>query len=94
LRSTIALAAAVLLIGAAPRAEGPRDPNVKKLGTAAERLTFHRNQFAIVTPAGTKFPVASVTLFFESPDRHWREGSYQLVIGNGRARAVLPVELK
>lgn len=37
---------------------------------------------------------ALVTLYFESPDAHWSEGSYQLVIDNGRARAVLPIELK
>jgi len=30
---------------------------------------------------------ALVTLYFQSPDTHWPEGSYQLVIDNGRARA-------
>jgi hypothetical protein len=37
---------------------------------------------------------ALVTLFFESPDQQWKEGSYRLTIDNGRTRAVLPVELK
>ena len=35
-----------------------------------------------------------VTLYFESPDGHWKEGSYRLTIDNGDARAVLPIELK
>ena len=37
---------------------------------------------------------ALLTLYFESPDQHWKEGSYRLTIDNGRAKAVLPIELK
>jgi hypothetical protein len=36
----------------------------------------------------------SVTLYFVSPEGRWREGTYHLTIDNGRARAVLPIELK
>ena len=35
-----------------------------------------------------------LTLYFESPDSQWKEGSYTLTIDNGKARADLPIELK
>jgi hypothetical protein len=34
------------------------------------------------------------TLYFQSPTAGWPSGSYQLVIDNGKARAVIPIELK
>jgi hypothetical protein len=37
---------------------------------------------------------ALLTLYFESPDPQWKEGSYTLTIDNGKAKAVLPIELK
>lgn len=46
---------------------------------------------AIVTD---EYGPAAVTLFFESPERAWKEGSYTLTIDNGRAKAVLPIQLK
>ena len=58
-----------------------------------ERLSFQPGDFRLVTPGGTTIPLAT-ELYFESPDAHWSEGSYQLLIDNGRARAALPIELK
>jgi hypothetical protein len=46
---------------------------------------------AIVTD---QYGPAAVTLFFESAEGSWKEGSYALTIDNGRAKAVLPIELK
>jgi hypothetical protein len=37
---------------------------------------------------------ASLTLYFESASRSWPEGTYQLKIDNGKARAVIPIELQ
>jgi hypothetical protein len=41
-----------------------------------------------------KYGPALLRLYFESPDRAWKEGSYTLTIDNGKARAELPIELK
>jgi hypothetical protein len=38
--------------------------------------------------------ITFVTLFFNSPEGHWNSGKYSLVADNGRARALLPIELK
>lgn len=37
---------------------------------------------------------ALLTLYFQSPDQPWKEGSYTLTIDNGKARAAIPIELK
>jgi hypothetical protein len=37
---------------------------------------------------------AVLTLYFESQNQEWKGGNYSLTIDNGKARAVIPIELK
>jgi hypothetical protein len=44
--------------------------------------------------ATDQYGPALLTLYFHSAARNWAAGTYQLRIDNGKARAVIPVELK
>jgi len=44
--------------------------------------------------ATEKYGASFTTLYFQSPPTGWASGTYQFVIDNRKARAVIPIELR